>query len=431
MSRRYKIAVIGAGWAGLAAAAELSEYADVVLFEAGRSAGGRARSLNKSEHGFSFLDNGQHLLMAAYHSIFALLRKAGVDTNTSGIRMPLSWYMHDGMRFEAKRLIKPLHMIWGMVCAENLDWKHKMALLRQMHALQTWHANGLLTKTVADWISEQKIDSVLVRQFWQPLVWAVMNTPLEHADLRVLGNVLADGIWKRRKDSDFYVPNTDLNTWFVEPILNYIQNHGGLFVSGCRVATIDIGRTSTVEVAGQYFDAAVLSVAPYHLAELLPESLRVSVDEMLQTIHYHAITTVYLRYAELVKMPSLITGLVDGYAHWLIDRSRLNGANEIVAVISLSEQYGIAAADQWIQYIQSDVRRICPNAPEPVEVRVITEKRATVATKTGAIMPDLSLLRTQRLYVAGDYLHPHYPATLEAAVQSGIMAAKQCFKDLM
>ena len=40
MMSKPKIAIIGAGWAGLSAAAHLAEHADVALYEAGRVAGG-------------------------------------------------------------------------------------------------------------------------------------------------------------------------------------------------------------------------------------------------------------------------------------------------------------------------------------------------------------------------------------------------------
>ena len=71
--KKPKIAVIGAGWAGLSAAAHLVEHADVALYEAGRVAGGRARGV--SGDAFSFLDNGQHLLIGAYQGVFRLLRR--------------------------------------------------------------------------------------------------------------------------------------------------------------------------------------------------------------------------------------------------------------------------------------------------------------------------------------------------------------------
>ena len=76
---KRKIAVIGAGWSGLSAAVRLSSHADVVLFEAGKSAGGRARALAADNAGFSFLDNGQHIILYAYRSVRHLMDKIGVD----------------------------------------------------------------------------------------------------------------------------------------------------------------------------------------------------------------------------------------------------------------------------------------------------------------------------------------------------------------
>ena len=53
-TKRPKLTVIGAGWAGLSAAVSLIHRADISLFEAGRQAGGRARPLSGKDDGFSF-----------------------------------------------------------------------------------------------------------------------------------------------------------------------------------------------------------------------------------------------------------------------------------------------------------------------------------------------------------------------------------------
>ncbi|WP_304334195.1 FAD-dependent oxidoreductase, partial [Conchiformibius steedae] len=99
--------------------------------------------------------------------------------------------------------------------------------------------------------------------------------------------------------------------------------------------------------------------------------------------------------------------------------------------VSVSEQYGDYAPAQWQESIYQDLCRVCPNLPEPEACQVITEKRATVASEVGRTLPDVSAWRAHKLYVAGDYLHPRYPATLEAAVQSGMAAARQCVEDLI
>ncbi|HEX3063455.1 MAG TPA: FAD-dependent oxidoreductase, partial [Usitatibacter sp.] len=68
-----RVAVVGAGYAGLAAAIALAEAGCAVsVFEANRTPGGRARRV---EYRGALLDNGQHLLLGAYRSTLELMRK--------------------------------------------------------------------------------------------------------------------------------------------------------------------------------------------------------------------------------------------------------------------------------------------------------------------------------------------------------------------
>ena len=87
--KQPRVAVIGAGWAGLAAAAALVPKAKVSLFEAGKQAGGRARALNQADAVFARADNGQHILLGAYHSVLQLLRQVGVDEADVFMRLPM------------------------------------------------------------------------------------------------------------------------------------------------------------------------------------------------------------------------------------------------------------------------------------------------------------------------------------------------------
>ena len=98
-------------------------------------------------------------------------------------------------------------------------------------------------------------------------------------------------------------------------------------------------------------------------------------------------------------------------------------------MISLSDQYGKLSREEWIRRVQQDLRRICPHLPRPTAAQVITEKRATTASRIDNPAIPTAWLRHQRIYLAGDYLHPRYPATLEAAVQRGRQAAALLLKD--
>lgn len=168
--KKPKIAVIGAGWAGLSAAAHLVEHADVALYEAGRVAGGRARGV--SGDAFSFLDNGQHLLIGAYQGVFRLLDKAGADWRGHFFRQPLRWYLHDGLRFEAAwSLPAPLNLLTGLLRGENASLGEKTALVRQLKRLQSHHKRHLPDQSVQSWLDAQGVSRKWLLEFWQPMVW--------------------------------------------------------------------------------------------------------------------------------------------------------------------------------------------------------------------------------------------------------------------
>jgi predicted NAD/FAD-binding protein len=100
LTQARKIAVIGAGWAGLAAAITAVQAGhQVTLFEASRQWGGRARSLPLTHNGRSTtLDNGQHILIGAYQQTLALMRTVGVDLEAALWRMPLNSVSYTHLR---------------------------------------------------------------------------------------------------------------------------------------------------------------------------------------------------------------------------------------------------------------------------------------------------------------------------------------------
>jgi predicted NAD/FAD-binding protein len=82
-----RLAVVGGGWAGLAAAVEGVRRGHLVtLYEMAPQLGGRARSVDAAGMG---LDNGQHILIGAYVETLALLRTVGVHADRAFVRTPL------------------------------------------------------------------------------------------------------------------------------------------------------------------------------------------------------------------------------------------------------------------------------------------------------------------------------------------------------
>ncbi|HFC8519046.1 TPA: hydroxysqualene dehydroxylase HpnE [Neisseria weaveri] len=427
---RFKIAVVGAGWAGLSAAVQLARRADVTVFEAGRRAGGRARRVDSSGV-LSFLDNGQHILLGAYHGVLGIMRQIGVDEKEVFRRMPLTWYMAEGMNFQTASLPKPWHLLLGVLRAKNLAFSEKMALLKSMRVLKKYGQSDAADIDVAAWLQQNRVSHKLQIEFWQPLVYGALNTPLEQAGLKTLYHVLHDGVWAEKQDSDYLLPKRDLSSVLAEPACSYLRRRGANIRLENRVNGLECLPDGKVAVDGEPFDAVILAVAPYHAAALMPSETPDNIQTAYRSMKYHAITTVYLRYPEAVSLPAPMTGVKSGTAQWLFDRRALGLSDrEMVAVISVSDGFGDLTRDEWIDKIDADIKKICPHLSKPSAAKVMTEKRATIAATVDRCLPDTTWLHHQNIYPAGDYLHPRYPATLEAAVQSGFTAADLCLTEL-
>jgi len=428
---RPKIAVVGAGWAGLSAAVSLARRADITVFEAGRQAGGRARTLAGNADGFSFLDNGQHILLGAYHGVLTLMEHIGADPEAAFCRLPLQWYIHEGLQFQSTNLPSPLHILTGILRAKNISFSLKIKLLSDMAALQHYARGKRADLAVAQWLRQRNVPRRLVTEFWQPLVWGALNTPLEHASLRVLCNVLSDGVWADKSGSDYLLSKRDLGAIIAEPAVAKLKQCGAGIRLETRVGRLKNLPDGRVVVNDEVFDAVIVAVAPYHAVHLFPEDTPSYIQTTYQNLQYHSITTVYLRYAVPVHLPAPLTGFADGTAQWVLHRGALGlPDNEVAVVISVSDCTKAWKDKDLAEKIHADIKRVCPDLGKPEAVRIITEKRATTAATVDFVQPDFSWLHHRRIYPAGDYLHPRYPATLEAAVQSGFAAAEKLMLDL-
>jgi predicted NAD/FAD-dependent oxidoreductase len=110
---------------------------------------------------------------------------------------------------------------------------------------------------------------------------------------------------------------------------------------------------------------------------------------------------------------------------WVFDRGQLGGPPGLAAVVISTD---VVAAriehDALERAIDAQLRRVVPQLPRPAWSQTIAERRATYACVAGLARPAPGALE-KRLYLAGDYTDPEFPATLEAATRSGVAAARQ------
>ena len=411
-----RVAIVGAGWAGLAAAIELSPHVQLSLFEAGRTPGGRARQLADTQHA---LDNGQHILLGAYQHCLRLMQQVGVNLDAVLWRQPLTWVQHDGIQMRCPALPAPWHVLIGLGRARGVSWSDKLSLLRGLIRLTGSASLSEPDQPVADWLHAHGQSAALIAGFWSPLVLSALNTPLAIASRKTLAMVLRDSLAAGRAASDLLLPRCDLSSLFPLPAVTYLQAQGATCHFQHRVASL-VSRDGAVWVDGERFDAAIVATAPWHAVRLLEdEGLR----SLVKDWRFLPIYTVYLRFACAPGLPEPMTGLHKGTADWLFDREQLCAEPGLLAaVISAPDPATLPALEVLPARVLQDVLRICPHLPAPLWSQVRVERRATFAASVGLQRPDCQTVLPS-VWLAGDWVDPVYPATLEGAVRSGVQAA--------
>ena len=420
---KRKTAIIGGGWAGLAAAVELvSAGVDVTLFEAAKQLGGRARRV---EINGQALDNGQHILLGAYRDCLRLMRLVGADPARRLKRLPLA-IEHPalGFRLRLPRLPAPLHLAAGLLGASGCSLSEKIAAARFIRALQARNYELPADVSVSELLDRHRQQGRVRQLMWDTLCLAALNTAPENASAQIFANVLRDSLGGGRADTDLLLPATNLGGLFPEPAAAFVAAHGGDVRCGCRIDAL------APLLDDPNFDHVVLAVAPQHAARLLaalPQTA--SVAAQLASYAFEPIGTLYADYPPELTLPEPMLGLPGGLGRglgqWVFDRGQLGDAPGRLAFVMSAQGAWDDLADPALaavlhEELEASLGR---RLPRPHWVRSIRERRATFACT-----PDLPRPATATalngLWLAGDYVCADYPATLEGAVRSGVAAAR-------
>ena len=129
-----RVAIIGGGYAGMAAAVTLAEQrVPVTVFEAGPVLGGRARRVDIND---VTLDNGLHILIGAYRETLRLIAQVHPSPASALLRLPLDWYLHQHLHLRAPKWPAPLHLAAALLTAKGASFGECWAAVRMMRTLR-------------------------------------------------------------------------------------------------------------------------------------------------------------------------------------------------------------------------------------------------------------------------------------------------------
>ncbi len=406
------VAIVGGGWAGLAAAIEATRRGHrITLFEMAPQLGGRSRGVDIA--GLA-LDNGQHILIGAYVETLALLREIGIDVGEAFARTPLRITYPDGVGLQLNPGA-PVLAFAGAVLRQR-GWRigERIGLIA---AAAVWVASGFRcdpSLTVAQ--LTRRLPGAIRDDLIDPLCVAALNTPAGDASASVFLRVLGDALFSGPGSADLLLPRVNLSALLPTPGQRWLTAAGASLRLQQRVEVLAADGAGW-SLDGERFDHVVLACAPTEAARLTRE-IAADWSHTAAALRYEPIVTVYLHGGGARLAEPMLALRSDGRspAQFAFDRGQLGGPVGLLAFV-------ISGAQPWVDRgAEATTLATIEQAQSALglsltPVQTLTERRATFRCTPGLQRPPMRI--AANLHAAGDHVVGPYPATLEGAVRSG------------
>ena len=419
---RTRVAVVGGGWAGIAAAIEATQQGHAVtLHEMAPQLGGRARRVDVGDLA---VDNGQHILIGAYTETLRLMQTVGVDLATAFVRTPLRLCQPDGHGLRLPAGAPVLAFARGVLARDGWPLRARLALLASAAgwAARRFRCDEALT--VAQLTAG--LPAAVRDELIDPLCVAALNTASNFASASVFLRVIRDALFSGPGSADLMLPRLRLSELLPWPAARWLQASGAAMHLGKRVEALERA-DGAWRVGGAAFDHVVLATTAVEAARLV-HPIAPDWATAAAALRYEPIVTVYAHSAG-TRLPQPMLALPSNESHWpaqfVFDHGQLGGRDGLLAFV-------VSGAQPWVDRgmpatLEATLAQAQAMLAEHLRAplhspRAFTEKRATFRCTPGLQRPPGQI--ADALHAAGDYVAGPYPATLEGAVRSAVNAVR-------
>jgi squalene-associated FAD-dependent desaturase len=395
-----KVAVVGGGLAGLAAALDLVDAgADVTVHEARPTLGGAVQTLPEREGDPQPPpDNGQHIALGCFTEYLRFLDRIGESGSVLRERLALPVLDEHARTAEIKASLPAL------LGYAHIPVRDRMRLPFTLMRLRT--ARSQPNETFGATLRRLGETDTSIARFWDVFIRPALNLCADEVDAEAGIFTVRTALLGPRANSDLVLP--------LKP-LGWMHGDAAGRVLGDRVQLE--ARVESLDDLDA--EAIVVAVPPAESARLLGEAEPALESSPIVSVHL-------LFDRPILNVP--IAALLSSDAHWVFDRGALTGhpapdGGQYLTVVSsgvpeLLEVRGRGLVDRIAGELTGRL-----GAADLVWSRVSREPNATIALRPGAFRPGVETDRPN-VARAGAWTGTGWPATMESAVRSGRAAAQ-------
>jgi zeta-carotene desaturase len=442
------VIVVGAGVAGLAAAAALAGTGRrVTVLERKPYVGGRAYSYEHPALG-EIVDS-QHVLLGCCTNLIELCEQAG----TSKL---IRWYDEQTFLEPNGRVSKiatsglpaPLHYAPSFLNMPMLGWKDKLAIARGLtEFLRGYPAED--SESVEIWLKRTHQTELSIRHFWKPIIMATLNDDAAHCSTRYAGKVFHELFVKSSVGGRLGIPTVPLSEFYLGAA-RLVESLGGAVQLRASVESViqqQNGRWRVGSADAVYTADAVILALPFEQTrKLLPavqwgetagqnfgiqnDEVRSELERKMARMVHSPFTSILLWYDRQITDLDH-AWLLDSTIEWFFHKSRIRRyapeRGSYVELVIAGSKAQLSMTRE--QILSSSLRELETFFPEVKRAKLLKSGILKEARATFSVTPGLDRFRpSQRtglpgLFLAGDWTATGWPATMEGGVRSGRLAA--------
>ena len=437
-----RVAVVGGGLAGMAAACELADAGyGVTLVERRPYLGGRTYSFVDPVTGCQ-VDNGQHVFMRCCSAYLALLQKLGALSKAT-LQDHLRVTVRDRQGRQASiyslALPHPLHLLPSFLAYRHLSWRDKAwvayALLRiYLTDQEDWHRED--ERSFLDWLRSHGQSPAAIARLWELLIVATCNNRVDRVSAGQALMVIKTGFLQDPHAADLGFARDGLSSLLVPEVTAHLAQRGAHLALGRQVQGLELEGARALALRfrdGSRLEAdAFVSALPFHqLLPLLPQDLREGpFFGRAAALETAPIVNINLWYDQPVMEEDFLAFL-DSPVQWVFNKGRLHGHTSSSAYLDVSisdaQEYFALGKEELQALVTGELAVLLPRTAQASLVRclIIKERHATFAPAPGSWGRRLpAVTPVPNLFLAGEWTDTGWPSTMESAVRSGSAAAQ-------